>query len=38
MCSVLWVYPHATDARTMAMGPVGVEGASLGIQVRSLGA
>lgn len=38
MCSVLWVYPRTTDARTKAVGPVGVEGASLGSQVQSLGA
>lgn len=36
--SALWVYPCRTDARAEAMGPVGVEGASLGIQVQSLGA
>lgn len=29
---------RASDARVKAMGPGGVEGASLGIQVRSLGA
>lgn len=32
-CSVLWVYPRAADARTKAIGLMGVEGASLGIHV-----
>lgn len=35
-CSVLWIYP--VQVMPEAMGPGGVEGASLGIQVRSLGA
>lgn len=34
--SVLWVHPRGSGARTKAVGPAGMEGASLGNQVQVL--